>query len=296
MGRILQIICSCVLALALTGASPQGDPAAVKNQANQEARPTQPPPAAEQGDSSDQLYAACGSGEDNRESDLCAQWKAADSAKVAAVWTRQTGIFTGWGLVIGFVTMVAAIAAAVFAALASGHTKRSATIAENSYVADTRAWLTIRSVSFAPFEVATNEAGIACIASPLTIGVENYGNGVAYNCVVLMGWKRGDGDWVAPEKGERASQWFDTLVPSGEEKVQMFTSEVLDEIWGIGLLTLWISVRYETPGVKGVRETTQRLSVGEHVDPPDMRCMDRALFTLGSRWSLKTRAFHTTMT
>lgn len=130
MGRTLQIICGCVLALGMMGASPQGYSTGEQPQAKQEASAANDPATAEQGDGGDQLYAACRPGEDNRESDLCAQWKAADSAAEAAVWTRRTGRFTGWGLAIGFVTMAAAIAAAVFAALASKHTRRGANIAE----------------------------------------------------------------------------------------------------------------------------------------------------------------------
>lgn len=57
----------------------------------------------------------CEVGVDNRRSDLCAQWKAADAAWQAAQ-SAQTQTVIGWiGLVLGAATMIAAIAAALYA-------------------------------------------------------------------------------------------------------------------------------------------------------------------------------------
>lgn len=142
MGRILLSICAVVVAVGLTGSSqPQRNTGGIQGEADREAAHAPQPAPAKESDSGANLQAACEPGEDNRHSDLCAQWKAADGAAVSATWTRWTGIFTAGGLLIGFVTMVAAIGAAVFAALASKHTKRSADIAETALAADTRAWL-----------------------------------------------------------------------------------------------------------------------------------------------------------
>lgn len=48
---------------------------------------------------SPKLERPCESGNDDRESDLCAQWKAADAARDAADWTR-------WGAIIGIIGTV----------------------------------------------------------------------------------------------------------------------------------------------------------------------------------------------
>ena len=104
------------------------------------------------------LTYACRKDGENRYSDLCAQWKAADSAEDSAVWTRLTGIFTAIGLGIGAVTTVAAIAAAVFAALASGHTRDGARaawatekVSRESAERQLRAYVGIESIGTSAF-------------------------------------------------------------------------------------------------------------------------------------------------
>lgn len=78
---------------------------------------------------SDQTTKPCDPEKPNRNSDLCAQWKAADAASQAvnAAWEQ---IRIGWiGIVLGGITMVAAIAAAVFARKAAVATRQHADIA-----------------------------------------------------------------------------------------------------------------------------------------------------------------------
>ena len=76
----------------------------------------------------------CHHGIDNRSSDLCAQWKAADAAAQSANSGEQANTI-GWiGVVFGAITMVAAIAAAKFAKDAAEHTKRGADEAQNAVV------------------------------------------------------------------------------------------------------------------------------------------------------------------
>jgi hypothetical protein len=65
----------------------------------------------------------CRTGDDNRNSDLCAQWKAADAAKSAAQAAWWLG---GLGTVIGALTLAAAWAAAMYAKEAAKHTKAGA--------------------------------------------------------------------------------------------------------------------------------------------------------------------------
>lgn len=59
--------------------------------------------------------ADCEQGRDNRRSDLCAQWKAADAARESADWTRRAFYLGIAGAVLGLGTLGAAIAAALFA-------------------------------------------------------------------------------------------------------------------------------------------------------------------------------------
>jgi len=127
MGRITLTISGAVVALCLAGASPpQGKAGQQPSQATQPQQRAADAATAPKADDPERLYAACSQGEANRNSDLCAQWYAADSAYEAATWGRRTGWFTGLGLIIGAVTMGAAICAALFAKEAADHTKTSA--------------------------------------------------------------------------------------------------------------------------------------------------------------------------
>ncbi|BCG94449.1 hypothetical protein MesoLj131a_33130 [Mesorhizobium sp. 131-2-1] len=69
----------------------------------------------------------CRAGVDNRNSDLCAQWKAADAAQQSAMWA-------GIGTLIGGLTFAAAVAAAIYARRAAKHTETGA-IAANKTLA-----------------------------------------------------------------------------------------------------------------------------------------------------------------
>jgi hypothetical protein len=65
----------------------------------------------------------CRTGDDNRNSDLCAQWKAADAARSAANAAWVIGYI---GILIGLLTLGAAAAAAWYAKEAAKHTKAGA--------------------------------------------------------------------------------------------------------------------------------------------------------------------------
>ena len=97
---------------------------------------------------------ACKQGYDNRSSDLCAQWRAADASASAA---DAAWLFGAIGSVIGLLTLGAAAAAAKFARDAARHTESGAVQAEKAAKAaedtlehsreisrtDLRAWVTI---------------------------------------------------------------------------------------------------------------------------------------------------------
>ena len=68
--------------------------------------------------------AGCNAGHDDRSSDLCAQWKAADAALSSAVWTKNTFFAGIAGLVIGGLTLFAAGFAAWYARNAWLETRR----------------------------------------------------------------------------------------------------------------------------------------------------------------------------
>jgi hypothetical protein len=132
---LLAAICGAALVMGLGGSSPPQQRAGIQQQdaGNEHSEPlppaTTPPPLA----SPQTADKGCQDRKDDRSSDLCAQWKAADSAYEGAVWTRRTGIFTGIGLFVGLVTMGAAIGAALFA-------KDAARYARDSVEAG-RAWI-----------------------------------------------------------------------------------------------------------------------------------------------------------
>jgi hypothetical protein len=95
--------------------------------------------------------AQCNKGENRRSSDLCAQWKAADAAKLAANVALWVGIV---GTFIGGLTLFAAIQAARWAKKAAIETEKGATAAERAVSetqrigeAQTRAYLSIVACS-----------------------------------------------------------------------------------------------------------------------------------------------------
>ncbi len=101
----------------------------------------------------------CKPGVDQRSSDLCAQWKAADAADTSALWAFWTWIAGLAGLGIGGGTLFAAWRAAHWAKLAAIHTEAGAAQSERSAKAaedaleqakftsrtDLRAWVSVEA-------------------------------------------------------------------------------------------------------------------------------------------------------
>lgn len=79
----------------------------------------------------------CGPEQYESRDDLCAQWKAADAASSSASWSWWQMMIAGGGLLVGIVTMGAAIAAAIFARKAAVETEKSASAALDA-VTETR--------------------------------------------------------------------------------------------------------------------------------------------------------------
>ncbi|WP_188063205.1 hypothetical protein [Sphingobium sp. KCTC 72723] len=90
--------------------------------------------AIEQANERPEPDAGCEAGKDNRQSDLCAQWKAADAAKDSADWTRRTFWLGCVGAVIGAATLIAAGFAAWYAKKAAIETEKGAMAALNAVV------------------------------------------------------------------------------------------------------------------------------------------------------------------
>jgi hypothetical protein len=83
-------------------------------------------------DRSESKDQGCKQGQDDRQSDLCAQWKAADATNDAAR-SSATQTFIGWiGLLLGGITMGAAIAAALYARRAAVATEKTVNIAQDA--------------------------------------------------------------------------------------------------------------------------------------------------------------------
>ena len=128
------IVFALVGVLSLANAqNPAGPPQQTKAQAN----PTQPAPAVAPPSAKPvepiqalELNRPCKEGGDARDSDLCAQWKAADAARDAADWTR-------WGVLIGIIGTVG-----LFWTL---YYSRAAVKAAQSATKDAENALTIRS-------------------------------------------------------------------------------------------------------------------------------------------------------
>lgn len=115
-----------------------------------------------------QLGKPCRGNEEDRRSDLCAQWKAADAAERGANWTANGFWIQLGGLIVGAITMFAAIAAALFAKDASYQAKRAAdssddmaqearksTSAAVSAAQGDRAWVLPAGLDHGPFQNGT---------------------------------------------------------------------------------------------------------------------------------------------
>lgn len=127
---------SIILAIGLALASPSYSQESKGDQANSErdaasqldriASAIEKQPVAPTPDS------GCQPGQDDRQSDLCAQWKAADAAAESARWTYWTFIASFFGLLVGGGTLFAAWRAAHWAKKAAEETRRTADLAESS--------------------------------------------------------------------------------------------------------------------------------------------------------------------
>lgn len=112
-------ILTALAGLVLAGAQPpqdSGENPQTQPAEQSQSEPSSADPAVEQSDEPPKNDQPCRKGEDDRGSDLCAQWKAADAAQSAAEGTWWLGGFT---VLLSALTLGAAVAAAIFAARAA---------------------------------------------------------------------------------------------------------------------------------------------------------------------------------
>jgi hypothetical protein len=123
---------------------------------------------------------SCKRGEDDRLSDLCAQWKAADAAYDAARWGWWQMILGALGLIVGGGTLIAAVAAAFFAKEAAEAAK--ATLEHEKLISGLQlnAILHIESVD------VVGELGL--LAPQVSVLVKNVGSLSAKSLVVAGAW------------------------------------------------------------------------------------------------------------
>lgn len=128
----------------------------------------------------------CERGQDDRQSDLCAQWKAADAAADSATWAYWT-FWTGLlGLVIGGGTLFAAWRAAHWAKEAANHSQASAL--EGKRAADSaveanrnvRAWIANIPTQQGPSE-QNKGSGLVIDGYYFFLRFQNVGQSPAYN-------------------------------------------------------------------------------------------------------------------
>jgi hypothetical protein len=95
-----------------------------------------------------QVDSGCPNKIEDRSSDLCAQWKAADAAQDSAIWTERS-FYLGAGVaLVSFLTFIAAVAAALFARNAANAAAESVNVARQLGEAQTRAYLFCKSARY----------------------------------------------------------------------------------------------------------------------------------------------------
>lgn len=130
----------------------------------------------------DKTTEPCKTGDDRRYSDLCAQWKAADAAAASAYWTKSQF----WaGLLLGLLTLGAAVAAAFYARAAAVHADRSANEAKRSADAAQDQMALARQMD-RPYLTAVaptfliERSHMPCVAVAVAFAIENSGKGPAF--------------------------------------------------------------------------------------------------------------------
>jgi hypothetical protein len=126
-------IIAATLGLVFLTANPEQNWAQERNDAQTEKIDIPWPPygAVKDAPNHDKLTEACDPGSEKRDSDLCAQWKAADAAKKAADWSVYLGLAASF---VAILTLAAAVMAARYAKDATLETRRIGEAQLRAYV------------------------------------------------------------------------------------------------------------------------------------------------------------------
>jgi len=216
------IVFAAVGGLALIGATPQndsGDQAIQPNTESVEAQGLDNIAAAIwKANKTPQPDSGCEPGQENRHSDLCAQWKAADAAAEATWWAAAMFWLGMGGAVIGALTLTAAAFAAWYAREAARHTEtgaleaaKGAKAAQDTYQAYLATERAIVRVISAEFRNPSSDHVAHDMELALT--VMNYGRSNAV--VTNVGWTLGYGP-LYPAKSQ-FEKWPVDFVPTGEK-------------------------------------------------------------------------------
>lgn len=163
--RIVVAACGVVLLGAALPPDERNSTESAKPEQRQEAvaNPVAPsPPPVTQTNDPPGYTEPCQAGKDDRSSDLCAQWKAADAAEKSAFWT-------GVGVLVGIFTFAAAGFAAFYARAAAVYTNRAAVAAKEALAqADKISKLELRAyLAIAPMginQLIASEKGMGHVA------------------------------------------------------------------------------------------------------------------------------------
>lgn len=197
---------------------------------------------------------SCNKGQDNRKSDLCAQWKAADASQQSAEYAFWFGII---GAVVGGSTLIAAVAAAVFARKAAVETAKGAKAAKkavkagraaNSITNEThRAWIGLEAVPN-----LIQQSGVDGLYIRADFVAKNFGSTAAkefdFCCAVIFRGQTEKSESVNSRIQEKIEEWkseytdleFSTLPPNVSETISLWESFDAEEIkwWeGMSLMT-----------------------------------------------------------
>ncbi|MEO5806565.1 MAG: hypothetical protein ABIQ45_08670 [Devosia sp.] len=175
LGLILAALCFCV-ALTAYQPSAESDKKQPSSLTNAEGSA---PAIAPDSQSIEQIQSTeyenpCGQGEDNRKSDLCAQWKAADAASYAALWGMISAIVGGLGVVSVAVSLYYTRQALLIAVAGTKAARKGNKIASRIGRSQTRAYLSCTSARYR----LINQT---CV---LTFTVKNFGQSPANRCTL----------------------------------------------------------------------------------------------------------------
>jgi hypothetical protein len=211
--------------------------------------------------------ADCSPGSDDRKSDLCAQWKAADATATA----NTIGYL---GLAIGAATLAAAVAAAWFAKRAAEHTRDGASIALRQLELTYKPWLNITPIL------------------PLV------------NKAQFDGWY-GEGEWEVRDEPYRFRISTGIKISNESEMPAILTAQIIalfdspEPTRASAIMNYQLSGHgeaYLSPGGDGASDEPSTSVIGEHVlparhrlwlvEPPTVWGKLRYKDAMGSEWEM----------